>query len=198
MNKKLKIINILLINILIIIILVYFFYLFQNTGQIKINSEKKIKSKIEKGNNEVTTFNNVKYTTFDEKGKKYVTTSIKAVLFKSRPDIVKLENVTTITNLGDGSKLMIKSEIADYFKITKEIHYSGNVTITNKNLKITSYYGKYQPSKNLVHLETNVVVTELNNKIKADLVIYDIIKNNIEFKMKNKTNKVYGEREKKD
>jgi len=188
--------NIFLILVLFSAIAIYGYFISQNKGSKKIDTNEAAQnsemSNIEKG---VTTFKDVEYKTTDAKNRDYITKGNEAKITKDKPDLIELQTVHSFTNLKDGTVLNINSEKADYFKKTKNIKYYQNVVITNKDTVITSDIANYFAKKNLIRLEGNVVMQDPKNKIKGDIAELDTIKNNLEVFMNKKEDKVYGRRE---
>jgi len=188
--------NIFLILVLFSAIAIYGYFISQNKGSKKIDTNEVAQnsevSNIEKG---VTTFKDVEYKTTDAKNRDYITKGNEAKITKDKPDLIELQTVHSFTNLKDGTVLNINSEKADYFKKTKNIKYYQNVVITNKDTVITSDIANYFAKKNLIRLEGNVVMQDPKNKIKGDIAELDTITNNLEIFMNKKEDKVYGRRE---
>ena len=188
--------NIFLILVLFSAIATYGYFISQNKGSKKIDTNEATQnnevSNIEKG---VTTFKDVEYKTTDAKNRDYITKGNEAKITKDKPDLIELQTVHSFTNLKDGTVLNINSEKADYFKKTKNIKYYQNVVITNKDTVITSDVADYFAKKNLIRLEGNVVMQDPKNKIKGDIAELDTITNNLEIFMNKKEDKVYGRRE---
>ena len=188
--------NIFLILVFFSAIAIYGYFISQNKGSKKIDTNEATQnnevSNIEKG---VTTFKDVEYKTTDAKNREYITKGNEAKITKDKPDLIELQTVHSFTNLKDGTVLNINSEKADYFKKTKNIKYYQNVVITNKDTVITSDIANYFAKKNLIRLEGNVVMQDPKNKIKGDIAELDTITNNLEIFMNKKEDKVYGRRE---
>ena len=188
--------NIFLILVILSAIAIYGYFISQNKGSKKIDTNEAAQngevSNIEKG---VTTFKDVEYKTTDAKNRDYITKGNEAKTTKDKPDLIEIKTVHSFTNLKDGSVLNVNSEKADYFKKTKNIKYYQNVVITNKDTIITSDIANYFAKKNLIRLEGNVVMQDPQNKIKGDIAELDTITNNLEVFMNKKEDKVYGRRE---
>ena len=188
--------NIFLFLVLLSAIAIYGYFISQNKGSKKIDTNEATQnsevSDIEKG---VTTFKDVEYKTTDAKNRDYITKGNEAKITKDKPDLIELKTVNSFTNLKDGTVLNVNSEKADYFKKTKNIKYYQNVVITNKDTVITSDIANYFAKKNIIRLEGNVVMQDPKNKIKGDIAELDTITNNLEIFMNKKEDKVYGRRE---
>ena len=112
--------NIFLILVLFSAIAFYGYFISQNKGSKKIDTNEAAQnsevSNIEKG---VTTFKDVEYKTTDAKNRDYITKGNEAKITKDKPDLIELKTVHSFTNLKDGTVLNVNSEKADYFKKTK-------------------------------------------------------------------------------
>ena len=196
MNEVKKKSNIVLILIILVSIFLYSYFISQNKGSIKIDSNEATQnsevSNLEKG---VTTFEDVVYKTADAKNRDYVTKGKKASVFREKPDLIELKTVNSFTTLKDGTVLNVIAEKADYYKKSKNIKYYNNVIISNKDKIITADIANYFAKKNLIRLEGNVVMKDPQNKIKSDIAELDTLTNNLEIFMNKKEDRVYGRRE---
>ena len=140
--------NIFLILVLFSAIAIYGYFISQNKGSKKIDTNEAAQnsevSNIEKG---VTTFKDVEYKTTDAKNRDYITKGNEEKITKDKPDLIELQTVHSFTNLKDGTVLNVNSEKADYFKKTKNIKYYQNVVITNKDTVIISDIANYFAKK---------------------------------------------------
>ena len=105
--------------------------------------------------------------------------------------------MNSFTTLKDGSVLNVISDKAIYYKSTKNIKYSKNIKITNKEGVITAEVANFFANENKITLEGNVIFKNNNNIIKGDTAELDTTTNNLKILMKKKTDKVYGKREQK-
>jgi len=190
MKKKLKILSIL---ILFLSMVVYLHYLNKNKGYVKIeNSGTDIaNSNLEEG---LTKFTNVEYQSTTSNNKKYTTKGESAYFKNNNPNLIQINGVYSFTNLKDGSILKIKSDKANYFKMTKNVFYIGNVIITNLDKKITSNEARYIPEKSIIELDGNIIMTSPDSKIIGDQAKLNTVTNEIEIFMESKSDKVYGQR----
>lgn len=188
--------NIFLIFAILFFFLFYGYYIFQNKGTIKIEDTKNISLSKNSSDSSfgTTKFTDVEYKISSQNNHEYITKGNEAFITKSKPDLIQLNIVNSFTTLKDGSVLNIKSDKAIYNKKTNNIKYYQNVVMTNKNKIITSDVANFFSNKNLIKLE-RVKYKDEKNLIKGDIVKFNTITNNLEIHMKNKKDKVYGQRQ---
>ena len=144
-----------------------------------------------------TKFTDVIYRTSDIKKRDYITKGKEAYFSQEEPDLINLSIVNSFTTLKDGSVLNVISDQAVYYKSTKNIKYSKNIKITNKEGIITAEVANFFANKNKITLEGNVIFKNNNNIIKGDIAELNTTTNNLKILMKEKTDRVYGKREQK-
>ena len=188
--------NIFLIFAIIFFVFFYGYYIFQNKGAIKIEDTKNIplSNKSSDSNLGTTKFTDVEYKMSSQNNNEYVTRGKEAFTTKNKPNLIQLNVVNSFTTLKDGSVLNIKSDKAIYNKKTNNIKYYQNVLMTNKDKIITSDVANFFSNKNLIKLERAKYKDE-KNLIKGDIVEFNTKTNNLEIHMKNKKDKVYGQRQ---
>ena len=188
--------NIFLIFAILFFFLFYGYYIFQNKGTIKIEDTKNISLSKNSSDSSfgTTKFTDVEYKISSQNNHEYITKGNEAFITKSKPNLIQLNIVNSFTTLKDGSVLNIKSDKAIYNKKTNNIKYYQNVVMTNKNKIITSDVANFFSNKNLIKLE-RVKYKDEKNLIKGDIVKFNTTTNNLEIHMKNKKDKVYGQRQ---
>lgn len=192
--KKIKV-NLFLIFIILLAILFYGHNIYTNKGLIELENTKQSGDKydLEIG---VTKFTNVEYKSYSKDNKSYITKGKQAYISKDNPDLITINIVNSFTKLKDNTILDIKSNKAEYQKNNRNIKYYDNVVITNKNSVINAKIANFFANKNLIKLE-EVIYNDGQNLIKADFASLDTLTSNLEMTMKNKRDKVYGERKQK-
>jgi len=192
MIKKISKSNIFFILALFLSICIYSLLISTNKGSIKVNDVKSSNniSNLEQG---VTRFSNVEYKTSSNKGRDYITRGEEAYILNNQPDLIHLNYVHSFTQLKDGSTLNIRSDKAQYLKNNKNIKYYKSVVITNNEKIINASNADFFASKNLIKLQ-DVVYKDRQNLLKSDSAILDILTNNLEMRMEDNKNQVYGYR----
>jgi len=196
MIAKTKKANIFLLLILILTLFFYSYYIAENKGSIDINVNKENNEQSENKINSlsgVTKFSDVEYRIKSEKNNDYITKGKLAYINKNEPEIIQLEFVNSFTKLKDGSFLNVKSDKAKFIKNSKNIKYYQNVVITNKQATITAETANFFSSENLIKLE-DLVYKDNKNLVKGDFAKLDTVTNNLKIEMKNKQERVYGQR----
>jgi len=195
MISKKNIGNLFLITILLSVIMFYGYYIIQYKGSITVKKSQTTNqlsnvTNLEKG---VTKFFDVEYKTISNNNKNYFTRGKEAFISLDNPNLVELKIVHSFTTLKDGTSLNIRSKKGEYQKKNKNIMYSEDVIITNKKSIITAEKANFYANKNLIKLE-KLTYKDEKNLIKGDFAELDTITNNLEIFMKNKNDKVYGQR----
>ena len=189
--------NFFLFFVVTIAVIFYFYNVLQNKGS--INIEKDQTNQIKNNNlvdENVTKFTNVEYKTSDNEGREYITKGDEAYLNNDQPNLIRLKNVQSYTQLKDGSTLNILADEANYYKQSKNIKYYNNVRIFNKDGKITADIANFLADKNLIRLEKNVIYKDKKNTVKGDIAELNTITNDLEVFMLKGNDRVYGKRNK--
>ena len=187
--------NLFLLCIIFLSTVLYGYFLIQNRGSIKVQSDQ-ISGEIDNASNidsGITKFSDVEYKTTTKKNVDYITRGKLAFISKNQPELILLEGVHSFTKLDDGSFLNVNSGKAKYSKNNKNIKYYDKVIITNREKIITAEIANFFPNKNLISL-ADVVYKDEKNLIKTDFAELDTITNNIKMFMKNSKDRVYGQR----
>jgi len=194
MITKTKKANIFLFLILILTLFFYSYYITENKGSIDVNKDNDNQSDNTINSlSGITKFSDVEYRIKSEKNNDYITKGKLAYINKNEPEIIQLEFVNSFTKLKDGSFLNVKSDKAKFIKNSKNIKYYQNVVITNKQATITAETANFFSSENLIRLE-DLVYKDNKNLIKGDFAKLDTVTNNLKIEMKNKQERVYGQR----
>ena len=194
MITKTKKANIFLFLILILTLFFYSYYITENKGSIDVNKDNDNQSDNTINSlSGITKFSDVEYRIKSKKNNDYITKGKLAYINKNEPEIIQLEFVNSFTKLKDGSFLNVKSDKAKFIKNSKNIKYYQNVVITNKQATITAETANFFSSKNLIKLE-DLVYKDNKNLIKGDFAKLDTVTNNLKIEMKNKQERVYGQR----
>ena len=189
--------NFFLFIVVTIAVIFYFYNISQNKGS--INIEKEQTNEIKNNNlvdKNITKFTNVEYKTSDNTGREYITKGDEAYLNKDQPNLIRLKNVQSYTQLKDGSTLNVLADKANYYKKSKNIKYFNNVRILNKDGTITADIANFLADKNLIRLEKNVIYKDKKNTVKGDIAELNTITNNLEVFMLKRNDRVYGKRNK--
>ena len=194
MITKTKKANIFLFLILILSLFFYSYYITENKGSIDVNKDNDNQSDNTINSlSGITKFSDVEYRIKSKKNNDYITKGKLAYINKNEPEIIQLEFVNSFTKLKDGSFLNVKSDKAKFIKNSKNIKYYQNVVITNKQATITAETANFFSSENLIKLE-DLVYKDNKNLIKGDFAKLDTVTNNLKIEMKNKQERVYGQR----
>jgi len=196
-NKSIRA-NLFLVLILLLGIIFYSYYIFKNQGSIKIKDTQYPNQSLNfvDPDGGITKFTDVEYRTTSEKNRDYITKGSEAYIAKDSPNLILLKNVHSHTILNDGSKLNIKSDKAEYLKNSKNIKYYQNVIITNKESEITAQNANFFSDKKMIILE-DVIYKDQKNLLKGDRAELNTITNDLKIYMKDKKEKVHGQRKQK-
>ena len=193
-KKQLKIIGL----GLIVIFIVYFVYPTINTFRLKLTS-KNIKPT---EGTESNVFENISYIGVDSSGKQYNVRAKLASIDKDNQDLISLKIVDSDFLLKDGSVIKITSMSGIFNKNTNDIIYEKNVKVEQKDGVVTANRAEYLVKSNNIFVSGNVIAdfveTDAKTKkrrtsqIKADKVIIDTFKKNVEVVMEEKGKQVTG------
>jgi len=193
-KKQLKIIGL----GLIVIFIVYFVYPTINTFRLKLTS-KNIKPT---EGTESNVFENISYIGVDSSGKQYNVRAKLASIDKDNQDLISLKIVDSDFLLKDGSVVKITSMSGIFNKNTNDIIYEKNVKVEQKDGVVTANRAEYLVKSNNIFVSGNVIAdfveTDAKTKkrrtsqIKADKVIIDTFKKNVEVVMEEKGKQVTG------
>ena len=193
-KKQLKIIGL----GLIVIFIVYFVYPTINTFRLKLTSKNIRPTEGAESN----VFENISYIGVDSSGKQYNVRAKLASIDKDNQDLISLKIVDSDFLLKDGSVIKITSMSGIFNKNTNDIIYEKNVKVEQKDGVVTANRAEYLVKSNNIFVSGNVIAdfveTDAKTKkrrtsqIKADKVIIDTFKKNVEVVMEEKGKQVTG------
>lgn len=195
MIKKRNKANIFLLCVFSLSFLFYSYSVLTNKGAIKLKKNEDLKDVINL-NSGVTKFSDVEYKSTSRNNKDFITRGKEAYISTDQPNLINIDDVHSFTKLNDGTVLDIRSDKAKYFKATKNIQYYENVIIKNKDGIIKAENANFYANKNLIKLE-KATYKDGQNLITSDIVMLNTLTNNIELLMKEKKDRVYGQRKQK-
>jgi len=183
---KIKIIWVIIIFILTILILILHFKDFQNKKKVQI--KKSNTTTFLKYNS--NTFVDVKYSSEDSKGNKYIIEAKNGEIDISNPNIIFLTEVNALIELNNSNNIKIKSDYGKYNSDNLDTIFSKNVIITYLKNQINGEYLDFSISRNSMIISRDVIYENIENILKADVVEIEIDTKNTKIFMYDKKNKV--------
>lgn len=204
----------LLISGIIIIYFSYYYFPSQNTGFIKIDSNKieqkesknetfnnknKINKVVNESKNPSNVFKDTEYINQSKKGQIFITRAKESIIYNDKSNLIYLKEPYSFTRLKkDDSLIEINSKSGLFDKTKKITLYTNKVTIKNKNYIINSDQAKYEPEKNIILITGNVVMKDISQKLLhiayCDIVEINTLNNNIVALMKSQNKKVIAKK----
>ena len=174
MRVKKKQIPLILIAIgLLLIFFTYFYYPYMQNKQI-FHKESKREDLIKKSeNNEVSSFEDLKYTGIYDLDKTFIIKSNKAYINKEDPDVVYMTNMNVVLYLKDNRIVTIVSDKGRYNKATYDCFFENNVKATDGQTKIFAENLDLLATENIVKIYNKVSLKDPSGYLKADKINYD-------------------------
>ena len=125
------------------------------------------------GENESTTFENVKYNGLYDYDKLFTVESEKAHILNDEPDVVYMKNMHVVLNLSDGRVVNINSDHGTFNKATYDCFFEDNVKATDGEINIFAENLDLVSTKNVVQIYNNVNLKHPTGSLLADKIDYD-------------------------
>lgn len=183
---KIKIIWVIIIFILTVLILILHFKDFQNKKKVQI--KKSNTTNFLKSNS--NTFEDVKYSSEDSKGNKYIIEAKNGEIDISNPNIIFLTEVNALIELNNSNNIKIKSDYGKYNSDNLDTIFSKNVIITYLKNQINGEYLDFSIKRNSMIISRDVIYENIENILKADVVEIEIDTKNTKIFMYDKKKKV--------
>jgi hypothetical protein len=178
-KSKKKIIQLTLITVgLSLFFLTYFLY----PTSIRINDEQTIQSdanikiegieKVDK-KEQYTAFQNIEYNGFFNIDKPFIIKSEKAYILNEEPDIIYMNKMHVILNLGDNKIVNITSDNGIYNKITYDCFFENNVNASDESTHIKAENLDLISSSNAAEVYNNVFLNNEAGSLAADKINYN-------------------------
>lgn len=176
-KNKLRLIQLILLTLGILA--VYFTYYNNKTlDQEKIipqQTKKKLQSlENEKGANEGDYFYDIEYTGLDLSGNRYLLKSGRAFLDELKPEIIYMEDVSSIFYFKDDTTLYIWSDEGIYNNKNFDMEFKINVKAKYLNSDLFAERAFYSNSESYLSISENVKVDDIKGNLIADKLIFDI------------------------
>ena len=182
--------NIKLFIVLSLFLIIFFFLYLKFYKKDKLNKSENTDIK-EENFNSSNIIKNIKYSSEDLKGNKYIILAEEGEIDLNNNDIIFLKKVTAlITMVKDKDTIKIISDYGKYNTINYDTIFSKNVEIKYLDNNINSNYLDFSMIKNKLIISKNVVYTNPENILKADVIELDTITKNTKIFMHNSKKKV--------
>lgn len=178
-NRKKKI---LLLQILIFIstaFLLYFTYYNKNPDNNLVQAQPLVAEgkENEKGVNS-STFENIEYKGVDLNGNRYVIKSQEAEFEINKPELINMNEMTTIFYFNDGTILKVQGDYGTYNNKTNDMTFRDNIKAVYEDDILFADNLDYLNSRSSLTIYGNVITKSIKGDIAAD---------NLEFDLKTKT-----------
>ena len=173
--------------LIIIIISLVFFKTYFTQKNLKISTDIKKNTLIQKKSNLI---HNIEYISKDQMGNTYVIKSELAEIDEGNPELILLKNVVAIIDLNNSTPIKVYSDNAIYNNINYDTNFYSNVVLTYTEHKITSENLDLIFNKNLATITNNITYKNLNAMLEADKIEIDLITKNSKISMNNKSDKI--------
>ena len=161
-----------------------------------VTDTDKIDSTIKSTRKTSSIIENAKYTGSNNRGSFFEINASLAEITNVEPNLSYMKKVKAVIKLIDGRAILIESDRAIYNRLTNDINFMENVSITDEENKIACDNLDLYISKNLITAYNNVKYDSLNGFLLADKVDIDILKkeakifmfdpkNNVKLRYKN-------------
>ena len=148
----------------------YYPYISQHENSELVEKDIDLRSE---ANEEITRFNNVEYKGLYNLDKPFKITSEKAYILKEKEEIVYMDKMMVILDLGNGRIVKITSDKGSYNKITYDCFFQKNVEATDGGTRIVAENLDLLSAENLVEVYNNVELDYVTGSLKADKINYD-------------------------
>ena len=182
-KKKLKLIQLILLTIGILAI--YFtYYNHKAPQQEKIVSSltkknlKNLKNKenVSKGDY----FYDIEYTGLDLSGNRYLLKSKRAILDKLKPEIIYMDDVSSVFYFKDDTVLYVWSQEGVYNNRSLDMEFKKNVKAKYLGSDLFAEKAFYSNSESYLSVSENVRVNNIKGNIIADKLLFDITNNKLD------------------
>lgn len=178
---KIRITQFLLLLLGITIILFTYF----NDQNKKVEQNPIVKTEAKTKEDTLTTFENIKYTGFDNKGNRYEIISKFAETNKDKPDLTYMKFVVAHFYYKDGRIVRITSDRGIYNKANSDIFFEENVKMVESDNTLLADNLDVFASKNLIKAYNNIEFFTGKNLVYADQIDIDLTEKTSKISMYN-------------
>ena len=166
-----------------LILLAYLKFFHKKTEDLKVNDSDEIlyNSNILK---------DVKYTTKDNDGNKYIIEALEGEIDFSDPNIIYLTKVNALIKIKNSEQILFFSDYGKYNSENFDTIFTKNVIIEYLDNKIYGEYLDFSLKRNSMIISKNVIYTNPSNTIKADVMEMNIKTKDTKIFMYEKDKKV--------
>lgn len=182
-KKKLKLIQLILLTLGILAI--YFTYYNHNTSQqeqiISFLTKKNLKNlKNQKEESKGDYFYDIEYTGLDLSGNRYLLKSKQAILDELKPEIIYMNDVSSVFYFKDDTVLYIWSDEGVYNNRSLDMEFNKNVKAKYLNSDLFAEKAFYSNSESYLSVSENVRVNNIKGNLIADKLLFDITNNKLD------------------
>jgi hypothetical protein len=180
-QKRTQIVLLLIGSILFFV--TYFYYPNLKNEKITQKPSQKIDMEGKLNNDESTAFEKIEYKGLYDFDKPFVIKSETGYILNDEPDLVYMNKMHVILNLGDGRIVNISSDKGSYNKITYDCFFEDNVKAVEGTTTILAENLDLLATENFVEAYNNVSLDHISGILEADKINYDFITKNFKVSM---------------
>jgi len=180
-QKRTQIVLLLIGSILFFV--TYFYYPSLKNEKITQKPSQKIDMEGKLNNDESTAFEKIEYKGLYDFDKPFVIKSETGYILNDEPDLVYMNKMHVILNLGDGRIVNISSDKGSYNKITYDCFFEDNVKAVEGTTTILAENLDLLATENFVEAYNNVSLDHISGILEADKINYDFITKNFKVSM---------------
>ena len=176
----------LLILAIILILLIYNLYIknYQNEKVEKINK----KETKEKNSNNI--INDLKYSSIDVKGNKYIILSKKGIIDSVDPNIIYMTDVDAKITMSEDDTIFISSNFAKYDQTTNDTTFREEVLLLSGIHTINTEILDFSFENSLVNMSNKVIYKSMDTILIGDRLEFDLTTKKTKIFMNSESKKV--------
>ena len=176
----------LLILAIVLTLLIYNFYIKNNQNE----KVEKINKKETKEENPKNVINDLKYSSIDVKGNKYIILSKKGIIDPLDANIIYMTGVDAKIIMPEDETIYIASNFAKYDQTTNDTTFREKVLLLSGIHTINTEILDFSFGNSLVNMSNKVIYKSMDTILVGDRLEFDLITKKTKIFMNNKSEKV--------
>ena len=176
----------LLILAIVLTLLIYNLYIKNN----QIEKVEKIKKKKTKEKNSNNVINDLKYSSIDVKGNKYIILSKKGMIDSVDPNIIYMTDVDAKITMSEDDTIFISSNFAKYDQTTNDTTFREEVLLLSGIHTINTEILDFSFENSLVNMSNKVIYKSMDTILIGDRLEFDLITKKTKIFMNSERKKV--------
>ena len=175
---------------LIFILISITFYFSNHNKSDKVFKKENLESKTSTSKDSLNIIENINYSSFDNKGNKYLIKAKSGEVNQNNFDKIQMKNVYAQITFINQEVIEIKSNYANYNRETSETFFYDKVFSSYLDHKITSDQLQLLFKDKLAKIKNNVIYVSDQGKLEADEVLLNLINKKAKMLMNNSEEKI--------